>query len=115
LRRTGQPNPEEYVSTEPTAQRYRDGTGRSFWRIVCGEVVLKDGIESDRVAAETLAVYRNDRADILAALHARPVALRRRIAAWLRVPDNAMLAAQLVGSLLLAGVVLAAVLLGSQR
>ncbi len=45
------------MSTEPTAQRYRDGTGRSFWRIVCGEVVLKDGIDSDRVAAETLAVY----------------------------------------------------------
>jgi hypothetical protein len=62
------------MSTEPTAERYCDRTGSSFWRIVCGDVVVKDGIESDRVAAETLAVYRNDRTDILAALRARPVA-----------------------------------------
>ncbi len=101
------------MSTEPTAERYRDATGGSFWRIVCGDVVVKDGIESDRVAAETLAVYRNDRTDILATLQARPAARRRRIAAWFLVPANITLTVQLVGSLLLAGVVLAAVLLGS--
>lgn len=46
------------MSTEPTAEQYRDTEGRTVWRIVRGGVVLQDGIASDRVAAESLAEYR---------------------------------------------------------
>jgi hypothetical protein len=48
------------MSAEPTAERYRDSSGHDVWRIVCDGVVLLDGIASDRVAAESLAEYRNN-------------------------------------------------------
>jgi hypothetical protein len=136
------------MSSQPAAEHYRDGNGHAVWRIVCGGVVVHDGLTSDRVVAESLAQYRRDagRTDLLAGsvTHTEPTTfgghdqspfgadggllgpasalwragLRRRgrrIAAWFRVRDNAVATVQLVGGLMFAGVILAAVLLGSHH